>query len=161
LIRPSSNPTQLKQLLQVMEQSEGRRKTRTGPIFHELAERLTRRGIVVVLSDLFDDVDSMLAGLKHFRHRRHDVIVFHLLDPAELEFPFQQVTLFKGLEALGDVVTEPRSLRAAYLREVATFLGQVRTGCRSQQVDYLQVRTDQPLDAVLSKFLTARKKRVK
>jgi uncharacterized protein (DUF58 family) len=161
LIRPSSNPTQLKQLLQVMEQSEGRRKTRTGPIFHELAERLTRRGIVVVLSDLFDDVDSMLAGLKHFRHRKHDVIVLQLVDPAELEFPFQQVTLFKGLEALGDVVTEPRSLRTAYLREFNAFLQQVRTGCRAQQADYVLVRTDQPLDAVLTRFLAARKNRIK
>jgi uncharacterized protein (DUF58 family) len=143
-----------------MERTSATRKTRTGPIFHELAERLTRRGIVVVVSDMFDDVDSMLSGLKHFRHRRHDVIVFQLLDPAEMDFPFQQVTLFKGLEAAGDVVTEPRSLRAAYLREVQTFLQRVRTGCRSQQVDYHLVRTDQPLDAVLSTFLAARAKRI-
>ena len=120
-----------------------------------------RRGIVVVLSDLFDDVESMLAGLKHFRHRRHDVIVLHVLDPAEIDFPFQHVTMFKGLEALGDVVTEPRSLRAAYQHEVQTFVKQVRTGCRAQQIDYLTVRTDQPLDIVLTAFLSARKKRVK
>ena len=119
LIRPSSSPTQLKQLLHVMEQTTAARKTRTGPIFHDLAERLARRGIVVILSDLFDDVDSMLAGLKHFRHRRHDVIVLHVLDPAEIDFPFQHVTMFKGLEALGEVVTEPRSLRAAYQHEVS------------------------------------------
>jgi uncharacterized protein (DUF58 family) len=161
LVRPSSTPTQLKQLLYVMEQASGARKTCTGPVFHDLAERLTRRGIVVVVSDLLDDVESMLAGLKHFRYRRHDVIVIHLLDPAELDFPFQQVTLFKGLEALGDVVTEPRSLRVAYQREVQAFLRQVRTGCRAQQVDYLLVRTDQPLDMVLRTFLSARKRRVK
>jgi uncharacterized protein (DUF58 family) len=161
LLRPSSNPTQFKQLLHVMEQAAPVRKTRTGPIFHELAERLTRRGIVIVLSDLFDDVDSMLAGLKHFRHRRHDVIVLHVLDPAELDFPFEHITLFKGLESLGDIVAEPRSLRAAYLKEVQAFVQQVRTGCRGQQVDYLQVRTDQRLDAVLSTFLAARSKRIK
>ena len=161
LIRPSSSPTQLKQLLGVMEQTAAGRKTRTGPIFHDLAERLNRRGIVVVLSDLFDDVDSMLAGLKHFRHRRHDVIVLHILDPAEIDFPFQHVTMFKGLEALGEVVTEPRSLRAAYQHEIQSFLKHVRTGCRAQQIDYLQVRTDQPLDIVLSAFLSARKKRIK
>jgi uncharacterized protein (DUF58 family) len=161
LIRPSSSPTQLKQLLSVMEQTAAGRKTRTGPIFHDLAERLNRRGIVVVLSDLFDDVDSMLAGLKHFRHRRHDLIVLHVLDPAEIDFPFQHVTMFKGLEALGEVVTEPRSLRTAYQHEVQSFLKHVRTGCRAQQIDYLQVRTDQPLDIVLSAFLSARKKRVK
>jgi uncharacterized protein (DUF58 family) len=161
VVRPSSSPTQLKQVLHVMETSAAVRKTRTGPIFHELAERLTRRGIVVVLSDLFDDVDSMLAGLKHFRHRKHDVIILQVLDPAEVEFPFQHVTLFKGLEALGDIVTEPRSLRAAYLQEVNSFLQRVRIGCRAQQIDYLQIRTDQSLGVVLSSFLAARTKRIK
>jgi uncharacterized protein (DUF58 family) len=161
LIRPSSSPTQLKQLLHVMESTNAARKTRSGPIFHDLAERLARRGIVVIISDLFDDVEAMLAGLKHFRHRRHDVIVVHVLDPAEIDFPFQQVTMFKGLEALGEVVTEPRSLRAAYRKEIQSFLQRVRTGCRGQQIDYLSVRTDQPLDAVLTAFLSARKKRIK
>ncbi|HEY4232865.1 MAG TPA: DUF58 domain-containing protein [Lacipirellulaceae bacterium] len=161
LVRPSSSPTQLKQLLHVMEGTSAERKTRTGPIFHELAERLTRRGIVVIVSDLFDNPEAMLAGLKHFRHRRHDVIVVHLLDPAEIDFPFQHVTLFKGLEALGDVVTEPRSLRAAYLQEVGAFLQQVRTGCRAQQIDYLQVRTDERLDQVLTTFLAARARRIR
>jgi hypothetical protein len=148
-------------LLHVMEQTSGARKTRTGPIFHDLAERLARRGIVVIFSDLFDDVDAMLAGLQHFRHRRHDVIIFHVLDPAEIDFPFQHVTMFKGLEALGDVVTEPRSLRAAYRSEVQSFVKKVRTGCRARQIDYLMVRSDEPLDTVLTAFLTARKKRIK
>src|SRR5687767_12685137 len=156
LIRPSSSPTQLKQLVRVMEETTATRKTRTGPIFHDLAERLARRGIVVILSDLFDDVEAILAGLKHFRHRRHDVIVLHVLDPAEIDFPFQQVTMFKGLEALGEVVAEPRGLRAAYQKEVEAFLKQVRTGCRAQQIDYLMVRTDEPLDTVLTAFLAAR-----
>ena len=161
LVRPSSSPMQLKQLLRVMEETSAARKTRTGPIFHDLAERFARRGIVVILSDLFDDVEAMLAGLKHFRHRRHDVILLHVLDPAEIDFPFQNITMFKGFEALGDVVTEPRSLRAAYQQEVQAFLKRIRTGCRAQQIDYLTVRTDQPLDTMLSAFLAARKRRIK
>jgi uncharacterized protein (DUF58 family) len=161
LVRPSSSPTQLKQVVRVMEEASAGRKTRTGPIFHDLAERLVRRGIVVVVSDLFDDVEAILGGLKHFRHRRHDVIVLHILDPAEIDFPFQQVTMFKGLEALGEVVAEPRGLRAAYQKEFEGYLKQVRTGCRAQQIDYLAVRTDEPVDAVLTAFLSARKKRVK
>jgi uncharacterized protein (DUF58 family) len=144
-----------------MEETTASRKTRTGPIFHDLAERLGRRGIVVIVSDLFDDVESMLAGLKHLRHRRHDVIVLHVLDPAEIDFPFQQVTMFKGLEALGDVVAEPRSLQTAYRREIQAFVKRIRAGCRAQQIDYVTLRTDQPLDAVLRTFLSARKKRVK
>jgi uncharacterized protein (DUF58 family) len=160
-IRPSSSPSQLKQLLQVMEETTAARKTQTGPIFNDLAERLKRRGIVIIISDLFDNVEEILAGLKHFRHRRHDVIVFQLLDPAELDFPFQQVTKFKGLEALGDVITEPRSLRAAYQKELNAFLRQIRIGCRSQQIDYLMIRTDEPLDTALTAFLSARKRRIK
>jgi len=161
LIRPSSNPTQLKQLLKVMEETTAARKTRTGATFHDLAERLGRRGIVVIVSDLFDDVEAMLAGLKHLRHRRHDVIVLHVLDPAEIDFPFQQVTMFKGLEAMGEVVTDPRSLRDAYQREIQSFVRRIRAGCRAQQIDYLMIRTDQPLDAVLRTFLSARRKRFK
>ena len=89
---------------------------------------LKKRGVVVILSDLFDDVPAMLAGLKHFRHRRHEVVVFHVLDPAELDFPFQQTTLFKGLEQLPDVLSEPRALRRAYLAEFAAFTRQVQQG---------------------------------
>lgn len=160
-VRPSSNPTQLKQIIGVMERSVAERKSRTGPIYHELAEQLTRRGIVVILSDLFDDVESMLAGLKHLRHRRHDVIVLQLLDPAEVDFPFHQITLFRGLEAWGNVTVEPRSLQAAYRHELRLFLKQMRVGCRSQGIDYLVVRTDEPLSSVLHTFLAARRKRVK
>ncbi len=160
LVRPSSNPSHLKQLLHVMEQSVPEKKTRTGPIFHDLAERLKRRGVVLVLSDLFDDVASMLAGLKHFRHRRHDVIVFQVLDPAELEFPFRETTLFRGMEQLPDVLTDPRALRNAYLDEFGRFLQAVRKGCRNERIDYLLLRTDQSLEIALSSYLAARMNRI-
>ena len=156
LVRASSHPSHLKQLLHVMDESVPERKTSIGPIFHDLAERLKKRGIVLILSDLFDDVGSLLAGLKHFRHRRHEVILFHVLDPAELDFPFDQVTLFKGLEELPDVLTDPRALRKAYLQEFNEFLRQVRQGCRAQRIDYLELRTDQPLDVALSSYLASR-----
>ncbi|MBI2824867.1 MAG: DUF58 domain-containing protein [Planctomycetia bacterium] len=156
LLRPSGNPSHLKQLLHVMEESRADRKTSTGPIFHDLAERLKKRGIVVILSDLFDDVPAMLSGLKHFRHRRHEVVVFHVLDPAELDFPFQRTTLFKGLEQLPDVLSDPRALRKAYLAEFQAFIRQVQLGCRAQRADYVQLRTDQPLDLALSSYLSSR-----
>ncbi len=159
LVRTSSNPSHLKQLLYVMENVVPERKTQTGPIFHDLAERLKRRGLVVILSDLFDNVPSMMAGLKHFRHRRHEVVVFHVLDPAELEFPFRQVTKFRGLEQLPDVLTDPRSLRRAYLDEFGKFLQAVRKGCRAQRVDYVQLRTDQSLEVALSSYLASRMSR--
>jgi len=161
LVRASSNPSHLKQLLHVMDSTVPERKTQTGPIFHDLAERLKKRGIVLILSDLFDDVTSMMAGLKHFRHRRHEVIIFHILDPAELDFPFRQITLFNGLEQYPQVLTDPRSLRQAYLAEFGRFLQAVKKGCRSQRIDYVQIRTDQSLELALSSYLASRMNRMK
>jgi uncharacterized protein (DUF58 family) len=161
LVRASGNPSHLKQLLAVMENSRPERKTQTGPIFHDLAERLKRRGLVLILSDLFDDVPAMMAGLKHFRHRRHEVVVFQVLDPAELDFPFRQTTLFRGMEQLPDVLTDPRALRRAYLDEFGKFLQAVRKGCRAQRIDYVLLRTDQSLEIALSSYLASRMNRVK
>ncbi len=144
-----------------MEHTVPDRKTQTGPIFHDLAERFKRRGLVLVLSDLFDDVTSMLAGLKHLRHRRHEVVVFHVLDPAEIDFPFRQTTLFRGMEQLPDVLTDPRALRRAYLNEFGKFLQAVNKGCRAQNIDYVQLRTDQSLEIALSSYLASRLNRVK
>jgi uncharacterized protein (DUF58 family) len=156
LVRPSSNPSHLKHLLHVMDESVAERKTASGPIFHDLAERFKKRGIVLVLSDLFDDVASLMAGLKHFRHRRHEVVLFHVLDPAELDFPFQQVTLFEGLEEWPQVLADPRSLRKAYLQEFHAYLRALKQGCRAQRIDYVEMRTDQPLDVALSTYLSRR-----
>ncbi|MEM9187160.1 MAG: DUF58 domain-containing protein [Planctomycetota bacterium] len=161
VVRPSASASTLGQLIRVMEESTGAEKTATGPIFHDLAERFTRRGVVVILSDLFDDPEPMLAGLKHFRSRRHDVVVMHVMDPAEIDFDFQQPTLFKGLEAAGDLLVEPARLRSAYQAEVNAFLKQVATGCRSQGADYLLLRTDQPMDAVLARWLAHRQRKVR
>ena len=160
-LSPSSSATHLQPLLQVMEAAPLESKTDTGPIFHELAERFRKRGVVIVLSDFFDNVPSLLAGLKHFRHRRHDVILFHVLDAAELDFPFRNPTLFKGLEQYPEVLADPRSLRKAYLREFAAFRRDLEKGCRSHGMDYLLMRTDQPLDAALSSYLASRMARVK
>lgn len=156
LVRASSNPSHMEQLVHVMEHSVPERKTATGAIFHELAERLKKRGIVIVISDLFDDVDSMMAGLKHFRHRRHEVVLLHVLDPAELSFPFQQATLFQGLEQWPHVLVEPRGLRSAYLREFGDFVHRLKRGCRMHRIDYAQMRTDQSLEVALSSYLASR-----
>jgi uncharacterized protein (DUF58 family) len=159
LVRPSSNPSHLEQLLYVMEQNDARRKTAIGPIFHDLAERFKKRSIVIILSDLFDDVDGMMAGLKHFRHRRHEVVLFHVLDPAEIEFPFRRTTLFRGLEQLPDVLVEPRALRKAYLEQFGAYARRLKTGCRMHQIDYVLMQTDRPLDVALSSYLASRMKR--
>lgn len=155
-VRASSTPTHLKQVVYLLEQTPARGETAMGPIFHDLAERIKKRGLVIILSDLFDDVDSLLMGLKHFRHRRHDVSILQIIDPAEQDFPFDDPTLFKGLEGLPDQMTEPRALRRAYRREFEQFLTQLARGCRDLHMDYHRIRTDAPLDVALSSVLTRR-----
>jgi uncharacterized protein (DUF58 family) len=157
LLRARGNPSHLKEILRVVETVAPQRKTSTGPIFHDLAERLERRGIMIVLSDMFDDVETMLVGLKHLRHRRHEVIVMHVLDPAEIEFPFDERTLFRGMEQLPDVLAEPRSLRTAYLAEFDGYLRRLKAGCRAEEIDYLLMRTDRSLEVTLATYLASRR----
>jgi uncharacterized protein (DUF58 family) len=160
-LKPAGQPSQLKEVIHLMDVTPARRKTDVGLVLHDLAERFKKRGVVAVFSDLFDDVPKILAGLKHFRHRRHEVIVFHILDPAEIDFPFRDTTLFKGLEGLGDVLTEPYSLRRAYQAEVGAFLAELKRGCQSIDIDYVPLRTDEDLDGPLSSYLASRASRVR
>ncbi len=161
LLRPASNSSHLQQMIQVMENVSPGKKTAAGPIFHELAERLKKRGVVMILSDFFDNVNSLLAGLKHFHHRRHDVVLLHVLDPAELDFPFQRPTQFQGLEEFPDVMTDPQALRRAYMKELGIFQQKLQEGCRTMNMDYELMRTDRPLDAALRSFLAGRMARMK
>jgi uncharacterized protein (DUF58 family) len=160
LIRPSAHPTHLKAMLHAMETTPTAAKTSLGPILHDLAERFKKRGVVVVLSDMFDDVASLVAGLKHLRHRRHEVILFHVLDPAEEDFPFRSLTMFKGLEGLPELLVDPQALRKAYLEEFQHFVREVKNGCHARQIDYVPLRTDRPLDLALSTYLAARRNRL-
>ncbi len=160
-LRPSGQPSHLKELIGLMDVSPAAAKSDVGAIFNDLAERFRKRGVVIVLSDLFDEPSRIVAGLKHFRHRRHDVIVFHVLDPAELDFPFRSTTLFKGLEGLGDLLVEPASLRRAYQAEIQAFCDALRRGCQGANIDYVLLRTDQELDLALSTYLATRMIRVR
>ena len=135
VLRPSGQASQLNEIIGIMDRSAGQEKTDLSRVFHDLAERAKRRGLVVVLSDLFEDPERVIAGLKHFRHRRHDVVVMHILDPAELTFPFRGTTEFRGLEALGNVTVDPLSIRKAYQEEFAVFVESVRRGCRVADID--------------------------
>jgi uncharacterized protein (DUF58 family) len=155
-LKPSSQPSHLKEIVHVMNQGATRAKSAMAPLFHDLSERLARRALVFILSDMFDEVPDILAGLKHLRHKRHEVVVWHVLDPAEVEFPFHEATLFRGLEQYPELLTDPRSLRRGYLQEVNAFLGELEKGCREQNIDYVPMRTDTPLHVALSSYLAHR-----
>jgi uncharacterized protein (DUF58 family) len=160
-LRPSSQGSQLKTLVNILNKGAGCERTALAPILHDLAERIPRRGIVVVLSDLFDELEDILTGLKHLRHKRHEVVVMHVLDRAELEFPFQDATLFRGLEQMPELLTDPRSLRDGYLEQINGFVAELQRGCLMQNIDYLQLRTDHSLGIALSGYLAHRLARKK
>lgn len=160
-LKPAGQASHLKELLHALDAAPAREKSDIGVVLHDLAERFKKRGVVAVFSDLFDEPARVLAGLKHFRHRRHEVIVFHVLDPAEIEFPFRAATLFKGLEGLPEILTEPHALRRAYQAELRAYLEEIQKGCRLMDVDYVPLRTDQPLDVPLSSYLASRAARAR
>jgi uncharacterized protein (DUF58 family) len=128
-------------------------------VAEHLAERVRRGGLVLVFSDLFDDRDDALSRVLALRARRNDVAVFHVLDPAELEFPFDDPTLFLSMEDERRLEVNAREIRQSYLEEFEAFLARTRAACTEADVDYLQVRTDEPLDAVLLRFLGRREER--
>jgi uncharacterized protein (DUF58 family) len=112
--------------------------------------------MVILISDLLTDRESFFRGLDLLRHRRHDIIVFHVLDEDEVNFEFQGTTRFLGMEAMPDLVCNPRALRDGYLEALKEYLDEVRRGCAKRGVEYALIRTSDYLDAVLSKFLAAR-----
>ena len=158
LVPGSGNPTQLQRLVQVLEHTTGRHRSSIGDVLHELAQRLPRPGVVVLLSDLLDDPNTTLAGLKHLRHVGHELIVVHLLDPEEVLFRFDGPTTLRGLESQPEVRIEPRAIRQAYLAELRTLLEILEAGCRAMQADYHLLRTDHPLDVGLKRILSWKRK---
>jgi uncharacterized protein (DUF58 family) len=160
-LKQSSQPSHLKEVIQVMNQGASQIKTNMAPLFHEMAERINRRALIFIVSDMFDEVADLLMGLKHLRHKRHEVVLWHVLDPAEVVFPFQESTLFKGLEEYPPLLTDPRSLRKSYLEQFEGFVDQLRHGCRDQNIDYVQMRTDTRLDVALSSYLGRRLARLR
>lgn len=155
-VPPSANPNQIKTLVHALDVAELKEKTSIESVCHAMAEKISRRGMVCLISDLFTDIDSLLRGLQHFRHYDHEVMVLHIMDADELNFPFQGNTMFRGLEAMGKLMIEPRALRRAYLDSVERFCADVKRKCVANRIDYKLISTADHLDAALLAFLAAR-----
>lgn len=161
-VPPSNTRQNLGNLFAALEQAKARKqKTKVGAVLHELASQVRQRGMVLIFSDLFDEPDAVLKGLREIKSRGHDVVVFHTLDRDEVEFPFERMTLFEGLEQMPELLCDPKALREAYLAEIEAFAAAIKKGCLAQRIDYVRVVTDQPLDVVLTSYLSARAARAK
>jgi uncharacterized protein (DUF58 family) len=155
---PLAAPGHFFAILRELENRKPGRATSGGSVLQELAGFLGRRGIIILISDLLDKPDEVMRGLKQIRSRGSDVIVFHLLDREELEFPFEGATLFKDLEEDLEVLTDPQSLRSAYLKTINALVEAYRQGCASYQIDYSLFETSTGLDRALVRYLTWREK---
>ncbi len=159
-IPPASTSAHMRLLLDMLEKKSSQPRTDIAATFNDIAERIKRRGMVIVLSDLFADPATILKALQHFHYRKHEVILFHILDKDEMTFPFQDTTIFEGLEGEEPLTTEPNALRNEYLRVFGEYVEQLKRGCRELTMDYQPFPTDAPLDAALSEFLARRMHRL-
>jgi uncharacterized protein (DUF58 family) len=153
---PRARPTQFRRVLELLDSAQPANETNVAKMLHQLAERIKRRGLVILISDLLDDEKKIAEGLAHFRHNKHEVIVFHVMDDAELTFPYERLTRFKDMEGAGRVVTNPKSLRGRYLARVQAFTEQLRMDCFERKVSYNLANTKEPYDQFLAAYLDKR-----
>jgi uncharacterized protein (DUF58 family) len=156
-LRPSGQVTQLREVCRAMAEGPYPGPSRLGQLLNSLAARTGRRGIVFVFSDLLDDVPDLLAGLQHLRFQKHEVVVLHTLDAAEIDFPFRNTTLFRGLEGEPEVLTDPPGIRDSYLKALGEHVGAIQAGCRAMEIDYVRLRTDADLGHDLAEYLQKRR----
>ncbi|OQX56970.1 DUF58 domain-containing protein [candidate division KSB1 bacterium] len=157
-IPPRSISTYLTLILKELDKVKSSHLTNVSTAFHQLAERIKRRGLIIVLSDLFDEPERVLNGLKHFRHKKHEVIVFHILDPKERHFDFGGEVIFKDLETGEQILTQPWHIRQDYRQQMQDFLSFYRRQCLENRIDYVLMDTSEPFDKALFEYLIKRKK---
>jgi uncharacterized protein (DUF58 family) len=155
-VPPRSVRSHLDVVLKCLSSGQAGGRTRLAPVLHELAERIKRRGLIVLLSDLLDKPADVLSGLQHFRHRHHEVIVFHVLDPDEIEFPYTDASTFVDLETGAQLTTEPWEIGARYRQQLEAWRDQYARTCREQRIDYVPLDTRTPFDRALLAYLEKR-----
>ena len=155
-IPPRRNPAHLRLIMDTMEKLEGKGKTGLVEALHGLAERVRRRALVIILSDCFVEPDALLNCFQHLRFQKHDLVVFHILDRMELDFPFDRPVRFVDLETSTSLVTEPAVVRPEYLNQLASYLALMKSGCHEFKADYRQAVTDQDCEKLVGDFLVER-----
>lgn len=147
---------QLYQVLKQLETVQPSDRTKIGEALHHMAERLRRRGLVILISDLFDDPDAILTGLKHFRHRQHEVLVFHVLDDLERTFDYREEARFVDMETQQEIRSQPWFVRGAYQERVDNWMTSLARRCREHHIDYVPMTTSTPFDLALMAYLNKR-----
>jgi uncharacterized protein (DUF58 family) len=151
-----SSPRHFNEMMHRLEAIKPGGETDVASTLHKLANRFKRRCLIVLLSDLYDEPDEVIRALHHFRHRRHEVILFHIMDRAEIDFPFKEVIAFHDLENNDRIQIDPSYVREVYRKQVDEFLAAYRRACAEAQIDYVLADTSTPYDFMLTKYLNKR-----
>jgi uncharacterized protein (DUF58 family) len=152
----SGQPGHVQTILYKLETVSPRDKNAIGPLLHDLAQQVPRRGLVFLISDCFDQIDALLDGMQHLRFCGHEVTVFHVLHPDEMDFPFHGMVKFDGMEEKIERLTRPQLIRPAYLRTLAKYLKDLQEGCERNHCDYVLMNTGRPLAEALTGYLSRR-----
>ena len=155
---PHATKQYLKEILRQLELIKPANKTSTANALHTIAERIKRRGLVIILSDLFDNPDEVMAALRHFRHKKNEVIVMQILDPMERSFAFGKDAVFKDLETTEEMTTRPWHIQKAYQEGMRKFLDVYKKECREHRIDYVLLDTSTPFDTALFEYLHKRRR---
>ena len=157
-IPPKSTPSHLNTLLNTLDVKQPGNDTKIETVLHEMADRINKRGLVIIISDLLDDPKSILNGLKHFRHKKQEVILFHILDRNELEFDFNSRTKFIDMESGAEITTDPWHIKTDYKNLILDLQKYYKSQCRHNNIDYVLLFTDDNLDKGLSEYFNKRQK---
>ena len=157
-IPAKSKKSHLNLILSQMQNTNPGPETKIAPVLHQAAEAIKKRGLIILMSDLFDDPEKIISGLKHFRYKGHEVIVFHILDPKEISLDFNQRTKFRDLESGQEIVTDPWHIQVDYQKNMDKFCNHIKTSCRQNNIDYVKISTELPIDMALSEYLIKRRK---
>ena len=155
---PKSSRPYLQELLKSLNAVEASSKTNTAASLNSIAEKIKRRGLVIIVSDFFDDVNSILTALKHFRYKNNEVIVFQILDPIERSFSFGRDAIFKDLETGAEMTTQPYQIQKAYREAMSHFINKIKSECLNSNIEYNLIETSTPFDKALFNYIQKRSK---
>ncbi len=155
---PKANRTYLREILKHLANISASQKTNTANCLNQIAEKIKRKGLVVIISDFFDEIDSVLNAIKHFSYKKNEVIIFQILDPLERSFAFGKDAVFKDLETEDEITTQPYQLQNAYKDAMNEFTSKIKSECLNSNIDYNLIETSDPYDKALLNYIQKREK---
>jgi uncharacterized protein (DUF58 family) len=158
MLPPRSTFSYLQPIIQELDRVKSGEDTRISTVLHQMAEQIKRRGLIIIISDLLDEPEQILSGLRHFRHNRHEVLVFHLLDPQEIQFDFGGDVIFEDMETGEKIKTFPWYIKKEYQAKINQFIAGYQRMCHENRIDYQLITTDLSLDKALMEYLIKRKR---